>query len=164
MNGRGRLCSFYSLQHSVANYYKRPLSLYRVEILHLIDLYCATHPYTVGIWAKNRAAVVLSSLSPPPMFILSLPVSQTEWLVCCGTHSSSMVYLWLLCDSQNLSFSLLHIGITETDTRTQIKATCHFISAILWYQSAALCWMQRKAAESRSEQFEGVGGEKGRGR
>lgn len=78
MNGRGRLCSFYSLQHSVVNYYKRPLSLNRVEILHLIDLYCATHPYTVVIWAKNRVAVVLSSLSPPPMFILSLPVSQTE--------------------------------------------------------------------------------------
>lgn len=74
------------------------------------------------------------------------------------------LHLELLCDSETFhSLCCTYTPMYQcTNTQAQIGAACPFISAILRYQSAALCWMQRKAAESRSEQFERVGGE-GRG-
>lgn len=97
--------------------------------------------------------------------MFTVPACLTDRMISVLRYTQQLkVYLELLCDSETFhSLCCTYASMYQcTNTQAQIGAACPFISAFLRYQSAALCWMQRKAAESRSEQFERVGGE-GRG-
>lgn len=99
------------------------------------------------------------------MLFSSLPVSLTEWLVCCGTTQQRAGTSPAPPSLTKLSFSLFNTHtrgwLNERLHSNTVKSSmCVCLSSFLPFddddQSAALCWMQSKAAESRSEQFEGV--------